>query len=84
MSVSDHIISQTNTSNPETTVADNLEPVRKSEEDEEQQLHKLLLPDVRHLPLSPPSAVDSNFVSYYARDFMKLEHDQYIYRHANG
>lgn len=35
-------------------------------ESEEQQLHKLLLPDMRDLPHIPPSAVESNFVSYFA------------------
>ncbi|XP_076910939.1 uncharacterized protein LOC143568753 [Bidens hawaiensis] len=50
----------------------------------DEELHKLLLPNVDDLPVSPSSAIESNFVTYFAPDFMKLEHDQYIYRHANG
>ncbi|KAL8218419.1 hypothetical protein R6Q57_021792 [Mikania cordata] len=52
--------------------------------DTEKELHKLLLPDVNDLPVVPSSAIEFNFVTYFAPDFMKLEHDQYIYRHANG
>eukprot|EP00261_Vitis_vinifera_P030071 XP_010664857.1 PREDICTED: FAM206 family protein isoform X1 [Vitis vinifera] len=51
---------------------------------EEEELQRLLVPDVHNLPLFPPSAVQSNFVSYFAPDFMKPGHDQYVYRHANG
>ncbi|XP_043708728.1 protein Abitram isoform X2 [Telopea speciosissima] len=51
---------------------------------EEQELHELVVPDLRDLPVTPSSAVDSNFVCYFAPDFMKPGHDQYIYRHANG
>ncbi|KAJ9675091.1 hypothetical protein PVL29_024155 [Vitis rotundifolia] len=51
---------------------------------EEEELQRLLIPDVQNLPLFPPSAVQSNFVSYFAPDFMKPGHDQYVYRHANG
>ncbi|GAB4832961.1 hypothetical protein Ancab_006982 [Ancistrocladus abbreviatus] len=54
------------------------------EETEEVELRRLLLPDVRDLPDTPPSVVESNFVRYFAPDFMKDGHDQYIYRHANG
>ncbi|XP_022142526.1 protein Simiate [Momordica charantia] len=58
---------------------------RPSQEDEQdEELRRLLVPDVRDLPLSPPSAVDTNFVSYFVPDFMKQGHDQYVYRHANG
>ncbi|KAG9442808.1 hypothetical protein H6P81_018662 [Aristolochia fimbriata] len=56
----------------------------KEREGEEEELQRLLLPDPDSLPLSPPSAVESNFVSYFVADFMKPKHDQYIYRHANG
>ncbi|KAJ1376117.1 Single hybrid motif [Sesbania bispinosa] len=52
--------------------------------DEDEELQKLLLPDVQNLPLTPPSAVESNFVTYFALDFMKPGHDQYVHRHANG
>ncbi|PSR99559.1 Protein Simiate like [Actinidia chinensis var. chinensis] len=55
----------------------------ESVEDEE-ELKRLLVPDVRDLPLIPPSAVESNFVPYFAPDFIKPGHDQYVYRHANG
>ncbi|KAI3816977.1 hypothetical protein L1987_10763 [Smallanthus sonchifolius] len=54
------------------------------DDDSEEELHKLLLPNINDLPISPPSAMESNFVTYFAPDFMKPEHDQYIYRHANG
>ncbi|XP_042507668.1 protein Abitram isoform X2 [Macadamia integrifolia] len=51
---------------------------------EEQELHELVVPNLRDLPVTPPSAVEANFVCYFAPDFMKPAHDQYIYRHANG
>ncbi|XP_028784562.1 protein Abitram isoform X1 [Neltuma alba] len=54
------------------------------QEEQDEELRLLLLPDVSSLPQTPPSAVESNFVSYFALDFMKPGHDQYIYRHANG
>ncbi|KAL5073844.1 hypothetical protein RYX36_012828 [Vicia faba] len=53
-------------------------------EEEEEDLSKLLQPDAQNLPLIPPSAVETNFVTYFALDFTKPAHDQYIYRHANG
>ncbi|RHN52757.1 hypothetical protein MtrunA17_Chr6g0483941 [Medicago truncatula] len=34
--------------------------------EEEDDLEKLLLPDVQNLPLIPPSAVETNFVTYFA------------------
>ncbi|BFG29054.1 hypothetical protein CerSpe_153280 [Prunus speciosa] len=51
---------------------------------EDPELRRLLVPNPEDLPLTPPSSVEANFVSYFAPDFMKPEHDQYIYRHANG
>ncbi|XP_010536425.1 PREDICTED: protein Simiate isoform X2 [Tarenaya hassleriana] len=66
------------------------EQVREREEDEEKEKHDderlrmLLLSDVRDLPVRPPSAIDVNFASFFAPDFMKPGHDQYVYRHANG
>ncbi|KAK1324998.1 hypothetical protein QJS10_CPA01g00361 [Acorus calamus] len=58
---------------------------RTTIEEEEEVLRRLLVPeDPLSLPLSPPSAVETNFGSYFAADFMKPGHDQYIYRHANG
>ncbi|XP_077231394.1 single hybrid motif superfamily protein [Tasmannia lanceolata] len=54
------------------------------EEEEKEELRRLLLPDFTLLPLIPPSSIDSNFVSYFITDFLKPGHDQYIYRHANG
>ncbi|EOY15103.1 Single hybrid motif superfamily protein isoform 1 [Theobroma cacao] len=77
----------------ETTVSNSLHeeeeeeeerPVREKAEYEEEELHKLLVPDVSQLPPTPPSAVETNFVSYFAPDFMKPGNDQYVYRHANG
>ncbi|KAL2895379.1 Protein Simiate [Bienertia sinuspersici] len=60
-----------------------LKPQFKDEEEDE-ELKRLLLPDISTLPLSPPSVVETNFVRYFAVDFMKPGHDQYVYRHANG
>ncbi|XP_018446354.1 uncharacterized protein LOC108818007 isoform X2 [Raphanus sativus] len=54
------------------------------EEEEEDELRSMLLSDIGELPLSPPSATQVNFVSYFITDFTKPGHDQYIYRHANG
>lgn len=34
--------------------------------DEDEELRKLLMPDVQSLPVSPPSAVESNFDAYFA------------------
>ncbi|GAA0166982.1 hypothetical protein LIER_22017 [Lithospermum erythrorhizon] len=51
---------------------------------EEEELKRLILPSVDKLPLTPPSAIESNFVTYYAPDFMKPGHDQYVHRHPNG
>lgn len=39
---------------------------KHEQEQEDEELRLLLLPDVRNLPLTPPSAVESNFVSYFA------------------
>jgi predicted KAP-like P-loop ATPase len=38
----------------------------EEEEEEEDDLNKLLLPDPQNLPLIPPSAVETNFVTYFA------------------
>ncbi|CAK9143838.1 unnamed protein product [Ilex paraguariensis] len=51
---------------------------------EDEELKRLLLPNVHDLPLTPPSAIQSNFVTYFAPDFMKPGHDQYVHRHPNG
>lgn len=56
----------------------------EEEEEEEEELQKLLVPDVATLPLNPPSSIQSNFVTYFAPDFLKPGHDQYVHRHANG
>jgi hypothetical protein len=40
--------------------------LKEEEEDEGEELHKLLLPDIRDLPTTPPSSVQTNFVSYFA------------------
>lgn len=52
--------------------------------EEDEELKRLLMPDVTNLPLSPPSAVQSNFLLYFSPDFIKPGHDQYVYRHPNG
>ncbi|XP_009106249.1 protein Abitram [Brassica rapa] len=57
---------------------------QKQSQCEEDELRKLLLSDIGELPLSPPSAIQVNFVSYFITGFTKPGHDQYIYRHANG
>nr|GMD98406.1 protein Simiate [Ipomoea batatas] len=56
----------------------------ESNEEEEEELRRLLVPRIEDLPSVPPSAVESNFVTYYAPDFMKPGNDQYVRRHANG
>ncbi|KAI5655944.1 hypothetical protein M9H77_24737 [Catharanthus roseus] len=61
---------------PSTTIGDH--------DEEEEQLKKLLVPKLEQLPLTPPPAIETNFVTYYAPDFMKPGHDQYVRRHANG
>lgn len=55
-----------------------------SEQRKEEEPHELLVPDLCSLPLTPPTAVDCNFTCYFAPDFMKPDHDQYVYRHPNG
>ncbi|KAI3464793.1 hypothetical protein Pfo_021456 [Paulownia fortunei] len=56
----------------------------QEQEQEEQELRRLLLPNVEELPNIPPSAVEANFTTFFAPDFMKPGHDQYVHRHANG
>lgn len=74
--------------NPETD--DTIETTKQNQSEEEvehcdeDELRSLLLSDIGDLPLSPPSATQVNFVSYFITDFTKPGHDQYIYRHANG
>ncbi|KAJ4884591.1 Single hybrid motif superfamily protein [Raphanus sativus] len=75
--------------NPETE--DTIESTKQNQHeeevehcDEEDELRSMLLSDIRDLPLTPPSATQVNFVSYFITDFTKPGHDQYIYRHANG
>lgn len=38
---------------------------QQAQEDEEDELRKLLLSDIGELPISPPSATQVNFVSYF-------------------
>lgn len=48
-------------------------PQQRQEEDQgkkEEELHRLLVPDACDLPLSPPSAVESNFVFYFAPGYL--------------
>lgn len=58
----------------------------QAENNDDDELRKLLFSDddVANLPLSPPTAMETNFARYFATDFMKPGHDQYVYRHANG
>ncbi|KAF9616209.1 hypothetical protein IFM89_028985 [Coptis chinensis] len=55
----------------------------RQQEEEDEELHSLLVPNIDDLPVSPTSATDSNFVTYFARDFINPGHDQYVHRHAN-
>lgn len=47
-------------------VKDNLVAIDGEGDDGEKELHELLLPNVNDLPLSPPSAIEFNFVTYFA------------------
>ncbi|ONK64607.1 uncharacterized protein A4U43_C07F27900 [Asparagus officinalis] len=80
---------ESSTKEEETLDKSSISTVEKSadgikEQDKDEDFHSLLIPDPNSLPSIPPSAVESNFVRYYATDFIKPGHDQYIYRHANG
>ncbi|KAF5181627.1 Simiate [Thalictrum thalictroides] len=50
----------------------------------DEELRSLLIPNIADLPLTPPSSIDSNFITYFAPDFIKPGHDQYVHRHPNG
>lgn len=66
--MNNHRVDETN--NSETEETEKQVQVREKQEDnEEEVLRKLLLPNVHDLPLTPPSAVDSNFVAYFAPGF---------------
>ncbi|KZV20121.1 protein Simiate [Dorcoceras hygrometricum] len=54
------------------------------DQEEQDELRKLLLVNVEELPSVPPSAVEFNFTTYFAPDLMKPGHDQFVHRHANG
>ncbi|CAA7410747.1 unnamed protein product [Spirodela intermedia] len=56
----------------------------KESGDRDSELRRLIVPDLCDLPPAAPSAVEANFVTYFAVDFLKPGHDQYIHRHANG
>ncbi|KAF4356932.1 uncharacterized protein LOC115709696 [Cannabis sativa] len=71
---------ETQSALPESTMVKH----HQTTEEEEEDIYKILLPNVGDLPPTPPSAVQSNFISYFAPDFLKPGHDQYVYRHANG
>ncbi|KAH6799899.1 Single hybrid motif superfamily protein [Perilla frutescens var. hirtella] len=70
--------------NSSCTIDDSKQEQLKKEEKEEEELRRLLLPNVDELPHPPPSAVEANFKTFFAPDFMKPGHDQYVHRHANG
>ncbi|KAL7244776.1 hypothetical protein ACSBR2_000187 [Camellia fascicularis] len=78
------VSSSSSSSNPTQHQQQQQDQEQSIEATEEAELNRLLVPDVLDLPLTPPSAVDSNFVPYFAPDFIKPGHDQYVYRHANG
>ncbi|XP_060672918.1 uncharacterized protein LOC107422509 isoform X2 [Ziziphus jujuba] len=78
----EHIVDETE--NPENTEQSDSTHEGQQEQDPNEELLRLLLPNVSELPVTPPSAVESNFISYFAPDFMKPGHDQYVYRHPNG
>lgn len=42
------------------------------QEVEDPELHRLLVPNAEDLPLIPPSATESNFVSYFAPGFYSI------------
>ncbi|KAJ4845639.1 hypothetical protein Tsubulata_021157 [Turnera subulata] len=79
----EHILPNSPTHDQEPQVQQ-LNQVVSQREDDDEEVHKLLVPSSHDLPLSPPSSVQTNFISYFAADFMKPGHDQYVYRHANG
>ncbi|KAL3641016.1 hypothetical protein CASFOL_015984 [Castilleja foliolosa] len=70
---------QSCTSTQDSNIEDKHEQIEKDDE-----LRRLLLPNVEDLPNTPPSAVEANFTTYFAPDFTKPGHDQYVHRHANG
>ncbi|KAF9590524.1 hypothetical protein IFM89_035733, partial [Coptis chinensis] len=43
-------------------------PHQQEEEDEE--MHGLIVPNIDDLPVSPPSSTDSNFVTYFTPNFI--------------
>ncbi|THG18912.1 hypothetical protein TEA_022359 [Camellia sinensis var. sinensis] len=59
-----HSVSSSSSSNPTQQQQEDQE--QSIEATEEAELNRLLVPDVLDLPLTPPSAVDSNFVPYFA------------------
>lgn len=59
-------------------------PMIENKQGEEEELKRLLVPNVEDLPLSPPSAIESNFTTYFLPDFLYPGNDQYVHRHANG
>ncbi|CAN4094019.1 unnamed protein product [Withania somnifera] len=75
-----------NSGNPKIVACSLSDTTQKSEPQlkDDEELRKLLVPKSEDLPLTPPSAVESNFVTYFAPDFMKPGNDQYVHRHANG
>ncbi|XP_060199863.1 uncharacterized protein LOC132628144 [Lycium barbarum] len=76
-------VQTSNLNNVKPTIIAN-DATQKSEPLKDEELRKLLLPKLEDLPFTPPSALQSNFVTYFAPDFMKAGHDQYVHRHANG
>jgi hypothetical protein len=54
------------TEKPDTSLQNTPTEHHQQQQKEYEELRGLLMPDVRNLPLTPPSAVESNFVSYFA------------------
>lgn len=48
------------------STVENDQIIDESNSSEEDDLEKLLLPDVENFPLIPPSAIETNFVTYFA------------------
>ncbi|PHU21013.1 hypothetical protein BC332_12164 [Capsicum chinense] len=72
------------TNNVKPTIIPSSHSEQKDEGLSDEVLRNLLLVDLEKFPPTPPSAVQSNYVTYFAPDFMKPGHDQYVHRHANG
>lgn len=64
ISMTDDSVDQTE--KPDTSLLNTPTEHHQQQQKEDEDLHRFLVPDVRDLPLTPSSAVESNFVSYFA------------------